>query len=341
MKISGMTHQTVHILNGDALRARFPYKEMPAVVDKCPKSAQNAGITRAHPNSQHPIVIVMRECLVDGDLSGEIPEPGRAVTSNPDSFYHVRANYLDTAYGATTFEAYLAGSVSEFERMQQLPHGSEVHLWFEDDLFCQVNAWFVVYLLLRATRGVTHQHSLYLVRPAEHTSRGFGGLTDQALRQAMNNKIRLHQPEKLAHLWELFRECRIAEESKTGGGGEVNGSRTSDLSGRGERLYYQTETLHKAARDLGREYSFILKAVEAYIESLPRGLDPGRPVKTVIDIMEEYGTEEFAVVFQEFCRRESIYGYGDLQVKRIFDQVLTDREKQSGAGGARQDLGSE
>ena len=56
--------------------------------------------------------------------------------------------------------------------------------------------------------------------------------------------------------------------------------------------------------------------------------------------MEEYGTEEFAVVFQEFCRRESRYGYGDLQVKRIFDQVLTDREKQSGTGGVKQDVGS-
>ena len=196
-----MTNQTVHILNGDALRERFPYQDSSAVNHKRQKdvqNVQNAGVPHVRPNTQHPIVIVMRECLVDGDLSGEIPEPGGTVTNNPSSFYHVRANYLEVAYGATTFEAYVAGSVSEFERIQRLPHGSEVHLWFEDDLFCQVNAWFAVYLLLRSTRGVSRQHSLYLVRPAEHTSRGFGGLTDQALRQAMNNKIRLHQPEKLA-----------------------------------------------------------------------------------------------------------------------------------------------
>jgi hypothetical protein len=30
----------------------------------------------------------------------------------------------------------------------------------------------------------------------------------------------------------------------------------------------------------------------------------------------------FGTVFQEFCKRESIYGFGDLQVKRIFDEVV-------------------
>jgi len=38
--------------------------------------------------------------------------------------------------------------------------------------------------------------------------------------------------------------------------------------------------------------------------------------------MKELETQDFGPVFREFTKRESIYGYGDLQVKRLFDELL-------------------
>jgi hypothetical protein len=43
-------------------------------------------------------------------------------------------------------------------------------------------------------------------------------------------------------------------------------------------------------------------------------------------IIAEWETEnnespKFGTVFQEFCRREAIYGYGDLQVLRMVEKL--------------------
>ena len=37
--------------------------------------------------------------------------------------------------------------------------------------------------------------------------------------------------------------------------------------------------------------------------------------------MKELETEEFEPVFYEFCKRESIYGFGDLQVKKLIREI--------------------
>lgn len=47
-----------------------------------------------------------------------------------------------------------------------------------------------------------------------------------------------------------------------------------------------------------------------------------RPKQRVREILEE-GETEFGKVFQKFNETEGIYGFGDLQVKRIYDDLLT------------------
>jgi hypothetical protein len=44
-------------------------------------------------------------------------------------------------------EDYLNKTVTEFEKLNHLPDHSEVCLWFENDLFCQANMWFVISIL--------------------------------------------------------------------------------------------------------------------------------------------------------------------------------------------------
>src|SRR4051812_39763377 len=97
-----------HILNGDSLAYSFP-----------------------ETNIQGEIIVV-REALVEGDVSG----------SNLDDFWQTRAKCM----GLTKVE-YSNKVVTEFEKIINAAGNSEFNLWFEFDLFCQVNMWFVISII--------------------------------------------------------------------------------------------------------------------------------------------------------------------------------------------------
>src|SRR5688572_29409796 len=80
--------------------------------------------------------IVCRECLMDGNLRSD----------NIADFWKIRSAYISDAYQVSGKD-YFKKTVSEFEKIINLPDHSEVCLWFENDLFCQVNMWFVISLL--------------------------------------------------------------------------------------------------------------------------------------------------------------------------------------------------
>lgn len=87
-----------HILNGDHLKKQLP-KQI------------------------YGEVIITRECLVDGEVSGE---PLNKLFEN-------RSRFISTYYEGFSKEDYYQQSVSEFERIMKIPNGSEINLWFEDE----------------------------------------------------------------------------------------------------------------------------------------------------------------------------------------------------------------
>lgn len=246
-----------HILNGDALKEQFP-KSIPGEI------------------------IVTRECLVDGSMKG----------NTLSEFYQTRAGFIANNYSGSTQQDYFEKTVSEFQRMQDIPAHSDINFWFEDDLFCQVNFWFVLSLTVKSKR----KHQYFLVRSKSHSPYSFGRLTEAELQSVYENRICLSEPEKLAKLWEAYQAD-------------------------------DTRQLIEIAEELKKAYPFIIEAVNAHIERIPANENLGRPEQTLIQIMEELKTDEFEPVFREFCRREEIYGFGDLQVKRLLDKLIKLRTK--------------
>ncbi|BDD02863.1 DUF1835 domain-containing protein [Aureibacter tunicatorum] len=241
----------IHILNGDCFKVQFP------------KTLKGE-------------LIVLRECLVEGDVKA----------SSIKELYELRSRFISESYGGGRQE-YFDKVVSELDKIERIKAGAEINLWFEDDLFCQVNFWFAINLLMQKGRN----NKLFLVRPDQHTQYGFGGLNNDELISIFNNRSIIEEPEKIADLWK----------------------------------YYQVDDniqLLGSAKKLDEVYPFIFKAVEAHVERVSADGDLGRPEKTIKKIIEELGTKDFGLVFQEFNKRENIYGFGDLQVKRIFDKVL-------------------
>lgn len=124
-----------HILNGDALKVRLPQLEGE--------------------------IIVLRECLIEGDKSGETWE----------DFLESRNGFLNKFYN-TTSKDYENKSIVEFKKIKNIPINSEVYFWFEDDLFCQVNFWFACSLLVEKDESI----SCFFVRSKSTELNGFGGM---------------------------------------------------------------------------------------------------------------------------------------------------------------------
>src|SRR5690606_26458978 len=98
---------TLHALPGDALAEQFSAAAIPGEV------------------------IVFREALVTGPVDG----------AYPDEFWDVRSNFVALEYGEDPLD-YREKVAYEIDRLTEISSDDEAALWFEYDLFCQVNMCF-------------------------------------------------------------------------------------------------------------------------------------------------------------------------------------------------------
>ena len=243
----------VHLLNGDALLMQFPEE----ISGK---------------------KLVCRECLVEGPVE----------RNELAVFFNQRAKYLNKLYQESSVEFYTNKVASQFYQLLESAKGkADLYLWFEDDLFCQVNLWFSLSLL----NSIEQTGAIYLIRPPKHTPYGFGGLNQEELVDCFKKALPLTTITPWVALWEAYQ--------------------TNDL-----------HRLHQIAESLTEDYPFVLAAVEAHVERFPTQTHDGRPKERLKQIIKALNTTAFAPVFREFCRTEAIYGFGDVTVKRLFDEVV-------------------
>ena len=74
-------------------------------------------------------------------------------------------------------------------------------------------------------------------------------------------------------------------------------------------------------RDLNN-FPLLPEVVQAHADRFSENGKLGRPEQALLKIIEEYKTRKFGDVFRIFSKKEGIYGFGDMQVKNIFDNVL-------------------
>lgn len=246
---------TYHILNGDSLLQYI---------------------------NEHHLVkgefIVLRECLVDGPVQHESIE----------DLFEKRAQFLATAYGESTMD-YQASSVSEFKKISSIPPNSNIHLWFEEDLFCQVNLWFACYLLSKTDLQGSH---VYLVLPSKEHPYSFASMQTEELLDAYSNKLRLELDDLhlLANFWLEYAKGN----------------------------YY---LLHTLATQVEEKFPFLLKATKANIVLHNPDEHSKSPTQTLKIMLDLHGAENFGLIFQEFTRFHTELGFGDLQVMRMLKEL--------------------
>jgi hypothetical protein len=249
--------KTFHILNGDALLDFFPETILTGEI------------------------IIARECLVEGPKDG--------LTLN--EFWDVRAGFIATEYGEDR-EIYFTDVVSEFNRIMLIPEGSEVNLWFEEDLFCQVNLWFCMSLLNRIASSL----KINVVKPpllnGQPDWRGFGSLGRDQLAKAYQDRQRLStsETELLSHLWAAYKSDDRLE----------------------LKALSETRTEH---------FPFLSPVVQAQLDRHSEDNAYGRPETVLRDIITQNNTNDFKTIFREFSKREGIYGFGDWQIENLLKKL--------------------
>ncbi|REG91414.1 DUF1835 domain-containing protein [Algoriphagus antarcticus] len=241
----------LHVLNGDSLASSFP-ASIPGEI------------------------AVIRECLVDGPVEAHSIE----------ELWVIRDKYLSNSYPEASEESYFTKVVPDFEKIMTASSETKVYLWFEHDLFCQVNMWFVMHLLKK------HRGNVYLVTPTTDLIEGFGGMKELQIEQAYRDAKLLTANERhiLSDMWKLYQAPDISEALT---------------------LSHQTNP----------ELPFLYPAVLAWKESIPHGDYPGKPKAALKEIAAQLGTDDFGKIYRAFHFKYAIYGYGDSQVRRLWEEL--------------------
>lgn len=224
--------------------------------------------------------IICRECLIEGNVDAH----------SLSDFWKIRAAFLADTYKISV-EEYFSRTVSEFEKLNNLPENSEVCLWFENDLFCQTNMWFVISLLAKYP-SISIFRIFPRVDSIADTWKGFGMATPEQLEQAYLSKIKFSSRdiELGVNLWNAYQ--------------------VDDF-----------EKLKEWSKSKSDCFAFLEEVCQAHIDRFPMGQHLGRPDRAVKEIIDNTSTE-FEVVLSAFSEREGIYGFGDLQVRNIYARLM-------------------
>lgn len=240
------------LLNGDALADRFP---------------------KSIPGNR----IIFRECLVDGPVSADTLA----------GFWSMREDFLKENYPEASQLDYPTAVRDEIVKINSIDAGDRVYCWFEEDLFCQINLWFVLNLLNN------QKVEVFLVLPPADSRYHFSALSEEELEKTFRTKSHFLTPlerEALGKMW----PC------------------------------YQQENVEKAlhlAELLKARFPFLLSAVQAWIDGFPLGDYPGKLKATLLEIHKNNPKGQFSTIFKEFQKRLPEYGLGDLQVKRMCKEL--------------------
>ena len=244
-----------NILNGDSLAYSFPDTKIEGDI------------------------IVVREALIDGNLSGD----------NLYEFWQSRAEYM----GLTDTE-YHNNVVKAFEKIMNAPDDAEFNLWFEYDLFCQVNMWFVISIInsLSIKKKVYAVYTSHLNPTNKHFWNGFGPANASELTICFAGRTSLKNADlQLGQdLWTAYKSGNLEE-------------------------------LTRLAKHQCSAFPYLEEVIKAHVDRFPKDGTKGRPERVIEEIIKNVSAD-FNKVFGAFWNRESIYGFGDTQLKHLYDKVM-------------------
>jgi len=203
-------------------------------------------------------------------------------------FWENRTQFIEQTYG-TKAGKYNDLVLPQFQKILELTPNDEVNLWFGDDLFCLMNLCFMAYLL--DTIGC--RNHLFLVKAQRDNWLEFGGMSAEELVAAYKNRQPLTPDDfqLLLQTWKAFQQNDLA-------------------------------TLSALSKTKTTSFPHFQEVIQAHIDRFPNNGELGRPQQRLLAIKRQLQTVNFKPIFQQFSKEEGIYGFGDSQVKAMFDELI-------------------
>jgi len=238
----------------------------------------------------------LAEKFPEKELLGQVVVIREAFIEGPlakifsEEFWENRIDFVLHHYEAER-EAYENQFLSQLRILDTIRNDDKVYLWFEDDLFCLVNLLFVIVYLSKKSKA-----TLFRVFPEKDDKRwkGFGHVHEKEIIHLFEHAIAIDNDDiKLAEeLWEAY---------------------ITDDRGRLRALSFSDT----------HAFRFLPQVIQAHLDRNPEDGSNGRPQQTLIDILNE-GKTNFYEIFDDFWKKEAIYGFGDLQVYNMLKEMEID-----------------
>jgi hypothetical protein len=148
---------------------------------------------------------------------------------------------------------------------------------------------------LSVNKTVYAVYTSYLKRNDEYFWNGFGPADSTQLQVCFGNRIALSNADlQLGHeLWTAYKNNNFS-------------------------------VLTRLAKNKCLSFPYLQEVVQAHIDRFSTDGKTGRSEKVIEDIIKNISTD-FSKVLKEFWKRESIYGFGDTQLKYLYDKVMVSR----------------
>lgn len=220
--------------------------------------------------------ITWREMLCEGKTTTDV---------GSESFWKNRYNFFKTSYKVTK-QKFIDFTVKEYRSLCNKKNTDEIVLWFEHDLFCQINMIAVISWLKRYRQG--YHITLVCSGKVKNSKKlkGLGELSEKQIQERYKNRVTLTQDdiEYADYIWQLY--C-------------------SDSPLRLESVYKFDPT---------SPFQYLASAIEAHILRFPyleNGLN-----KIENTILQTANNGKFATkekLVGKLLKEQETYGFGDLQ----------------------------
>lgn len=230
-------------------------------------------------------VIVWREMLCEGDLHKDV---------GSDKFWLARYNYFENEVGVPRLE-YFDKSIKEIQKIEGISKNSEVVLWFEYDLFCQVNLLALCTYLLKFYRKDI-KYSL-VCTGREKGKEALQSLSDYSLNEyeyLQNNKVNLSRNNFLfaEECWNLF----------------VENNR---------------QKLKEFDFNRSLKFNYLQMAINQHLKRFSNGSELNQIDNKILNIIDSGGVSKNKIVRELLLwqQKETVYGFGDLQYIMALDRL--------------------
>ncbi|MFY9244069.1 MAG: DUF1835 domain-containing protein [Polaribacter sp.] len=228
--------------------------------------------------------ITWREMLCEGKTTTDV---------GSEKFWKTRFDYLKTSYNVSK-EKFIDFTLKEYRTLCSKKSNDEIVLWFDYDLFCQINMIAVISWLKRYRKG----RQISLINSGKiiesQKLKGISELSENQIQEHFKNRIALSQDdiEYADYIWQLY-----CSESPL-----------------------RLETVHKF--NPMSPFKHLHNALEAHLKRFPsieNGLDKVENI--IIQTANKYDLNSKDALVRKLLKEQGIYGFGDIQYFNYLERM--------------------